>query len=358
MKHLLRIFIALLVSSSALYAQADSVGLAREITVVKVAVKHAPPFVYVDGQGVHGPIIEFWNRIDQELGWMTEFVKYYDIPTMLEDIEQGKVMMSVNPITVTAERLNRVEFTQPFYITDTAILQKKTSPYLMFLSSIFSYSFLSAIFGLGLIILLFGFIVWGIEHRRNHEFRKGYKGIGDGFWWSAVTLTTVGYGDKAPKTVLGRSVAFIWMVAGVVGISSLTAGIASSLTTQGLDANIHSVRDLRDYKIATIGGTSTAHYLDRFHIEYVSVETVDHGLEMVDAETVELFVFDRVLMNSAMYHSPLADDLEILADGIRTDYYSFPLSKKYELMDKVNPLLVESLNSVDWIAIRDRYGIE
>lgn len=334
---------------------ADTLG---DGSVIKIAVKHAPPFVYVDESGVHGPIVDFWEHIDRSLGWTSEYVVYSDIPSILAAVESGEVMMSVNPVTVTSERLDHVDFTQPFYITDTAVMRAKTSPYLNFLSSIFSWNFLSAILGLGVIILIFGFIVWVIEHRKNHEFRKGYKGIGDGFWWSAVTMTTVGYGDKAPKTPLGRTVAFVWMVAGVVGISSLTAGIASSLTTQNLKDQIHSVRDLRSFKIATIEGTSSDHYLSRFNVPFVRVSSITEGMEMVVADEVELFVYDRVLMNNVLMNSPLNGDLEILPNGIRTDYYSFPMSKDRQLINKVNPILVEHLNSVDWIAIQDRYGIE
>ncbi|TNE30910.1 MAG: transporter substrate-binding domain-containing protein [Bacteroidetes bacterium] len=327
-------------------------------SVIKIAVKHAPPFVFVDETGVHGPIVDFWEHIDRSLGWSSEYIVYSDIPSILKAVESGEVMMSVNPVTVTSDRLDRVDFTQPFYITDTAVMRAKSSPYLNFLSSLFSWKFLSAMLGLGVIILIFGFIVWLIEHRKNHEFRKGYKGIGDGFWWSAVTMTTVGYGDKAPKTPMGRTVAFVWMVAGVVGISSLTAGIASSLTTQNLKDQIHSVRDLRSFKIATIEGTSSDHYLSRFNVPFVRVSSIAEGMEMVVNDEVELFVYDRVLMYNTLVNSPFVDDLEILPNGIRTDYYSFPMSRDHQLLPKVNPLLVERLNSVDWIAIQERYGIE
>jgi voltage-gated potassium channel len=51
--------------------------------------------------------------------------------------------------------------------------------------------------------------------------------VGDGLWWAAATLSTVGYGDIAPKTLMGRVLAVMIMVIGVSSFALLTAGIAS-----------------------------------------------------------------------------------------------------------------------------------
>jgi voltage-gated potassium channel Kch len=56
--------------------------------------------------------------------------------------------------------------------------------------------------------------------------------LGDALWWSAATLTTVGYGDLSPKSPEGRIVAVLTMVAGIGLFSIVTAKLAEMLLTQ------------------------------------------------------------------------------------------------------------------------------
>ena len=53
-----------------------------------------------------------------------------------------------------------------------------------------------------------------------------------GLWWAIVTVTTVGYGDIAPKTIPGRMVAVAIMVAGLGLISALAGSIAAYFVQQ------------------------------------------------------------------------------------------------------------------------------
>ena len=61
----------------------------------------------------------------------------------------------------------------------------------------------------------------------------------DGLYWAVVTMTTVGYGDKTPKTTGGRVVAIAWMLSSLVLVSLLSTSLVSRLDGRSA-SNRHS----------------------------------------------------------------------------------------------------------------------
>jgi len=55
------------------------------------------------------------------------------------------------------------------------------------------------------------------------------ESFGDAIWWACVTMTTTGYGDYVPVTVLGRVLAVILMFGGISIVGVSTATIVSYL---------------------------------------------------------------------------------------------------------------------------------
>jgi voltage-gated potassium channel len=53
------------------------------------------------------------------------------------------------------------------------------------------------------------------------------KNFGDAVWWSITTITTVGYGDFVPVTLIGRLIAVLLMVGGISLIGMVTATVAT-----------------------------------------------------------------------------------------------------------------------------------
>ena len=55
---------------------------------------------------------------------------------------------------------------------------------------------------------------------------------GDALWWSLVTVTTIGYGDKYPVTGEGRVLAAVLIIFGIGLVASLTGYFASTIIKQ------------------------------------------------------------------------------------------------------------------------------
>lgn len=66
----------------------------------------------------------------------------------------------------------------------------------------------------------------------QHAPGANIRSFGDALWWSATTVTTVGYGDHFPVTTTGRFVAVALMVVGIACIGAVTAGVAAWLIAQ------------------------------------------------------------------------------------------------------------------------------
>lgn len=78
--------------------------------------------------------------------------------------------------------------------------------------------FLGAVLTMVLIIGALMYLIEGEEH--------GFSNIPASIYWAIVTMTTVGYGDMAPVTVLGRFLASIVMIIGY-GIIAIPTGIVT-----------------------------------------------------------------------------------------------------------------------------------
>ncbi|XP_071245322.1 potassium voltage-gated channel subfamily KQT member 4-like isoform X5 [Salvelinus alpinus] len=77
---------------------------------------------------------------------------------------------------------------------------------------------------IGFLVLIFSsFLVYLVENKFNSEFAT----YADALWWGTITLTTIGYGDKTPKTWTGRMLSAGFALLGI-SFFALPAGILGS----------------------------------------------------------------------------------------------------------------------------------
>ena len=73
--------------------------------------------------------------------------------------------------------------------------------------------------------------IYYCEHEAQPEL---FKSIFHSLWWSVITLTTVGYGDVYPVTLLGRMFTFVLLMLSII-IIAIPAGLLASALSKVKD---------------------------------------------------------------------------------------------------------------------------
>jgi voltage-gated potassium channel len=84
---------------------------------------------------------------------------------------------------------------------------------------------LTLTFFLSLILIVFSGIV--VYYAENPSQPDVFNNIGNSIWWALATLTTVGYGDIYPITVLGKLIASFVAIVGI-GLIAIPTGLISA----------------------------------------------------------------------------------------------------------------------------------
>lgn len=87
------------------------------------------------------------------------------------------------------------------------------------------------------------------------------KTLLDAFWWTAATVTTVGYGDVVPITDFGRTIAIFYMFFGI----AIAGVFVSILATRYYKRRIESKDDSKDYSLKKL--VEKMDYLEKQHKE-------------------------------------------------------------------------------------------
>lgn len=330
-------------------------------TVVKVGYTSSPPFVYQLDSSIKGVHKDMWETIGASLDFETEYVQYSSLEKLQVAIDSNEVSVALNPFVLDTKILTRHDVSTPTYVNSSGIVTKydfKHRSWYKAMWQIVSFDFIKVSFFVGIVIFLFGFLLWVAERKLNTgHFHNSRKGLIDSFWWSAVTMTTVGYGDKYPVTFAGKLVALIWMFTAMIIISSLTAGITMILTVSNLSSGITEVDDLERLNVGTVTLSTAEQYLST-HVTAQKYLSFSDAMTDLSTDDLDVIAYDKAKITYHIKSSKLHQDYEVLPVELNKELVGFVYSAVFAQKKSVDIAISSIKETADYKEILAREGLE
>lgn len=326
---------------------------------LNVATKVAPPFAMQSEDGAWtGIAIELFEEMVRDLDRPIEWKNVETSDGIVEAVEAQSADLGIAAVSITAAREKLVDFSHAYYDSGLAIAVASNQGVDMWdvMKALTSPAFLTTVGTLILLLLATGAVIWFVERRKNSDqFQKEpVEGIGNGFWWAAVTMTTVGYGDKAPITPLGRVIAVVWMFAALILTAVFTAQLTTSLTLGGISGPVSGPNDLPRARVGILAKSATADYFDKRYINTTKFETLADGLQALTSEKIDAFVHDEPILRYTI-KTNFSGNVTLLPQVFEHQGYGIVLAQDSGLREEVNQALLKVQGSPQWKSIMRRY---
>lgn len=296
---------------------------------IKIGVDESPPFSFqykASNDRWHGISVDLFNEIAINNNWDVE---YTQIPfsNFEEALQNGTIDVYIPAVTLTAEREERLDFSYTYYKDNLGISGPRQENFISFVKELINKLF-PVIKFVPASILICALLYTIIEHKKVN----GYN-IFNSIYWAITTAVTVGYGDEAPKTVLGRILAIAWMISGILTFSWMF-GIL-------LNLEIEDQIDTTKINLVVEENTTAHQYVKENNLQF---ETVKNTKQLDDAIADNKYILsDASLIPNAI----ILENTE--------QYYAFAFREESPLIEETNQQLLKILNSQLWERIKNAY---
>jgi ABC-type amino acid transport substrate-binding protein len=331
---------------------------ANDSEPLRIGIHEKPPYAMKNRDGTWSGLAPgLWKGISEATGLEVVFVElpYEDL---VQKVADGMIDAAAGEIEVTPAAEKVVDFTQPFLTSSLCIGLNKVSwesAWKSVLRDFFNWAIAKYLIVIFVAMLVISLLLWFAErHNGTGHFHGGITGIGSALWFAAVTMTTVGYGDKTPATIAGRIIAVFWMIFGVVLVSAFTATVTSSMSSAQIANSIESISDFNHLSCGTLRGSLSSEILRRIGVMTHEYESIPEAFEDLVAGKIEAVVGDRntlsyVRREFAKQKPPV--HINIPSFRLREVFLAIPIREGHPHYKQINEAMLQFLTTGEWIEL-------
>lgn len=315
---------------------------------LRVGVTHLPPYTYQDDAGRwSGMGLELWRQVAEKETLLYRLVEVKRQEDLIEGLEAGALDVTLGSHISAADEA-RVDFLQAYHRSALGLALPPANSLWTVVTGLFTLQFLYIVAGLSVLLLIVGSAIYFLEREANGEQFGGersiWQGIGAGFWWAGVTMTTIGYGDKAPTSLPGRAVAMLWMLVALAVTSSLTAAIINATDASSV---VTFPRDLQEKTVGVIQDAPAAQYLSSRGQDFQTYATPYDGLLALERGEIEVFVHDATALRHAARRFA-GIGAYVQGTDARPEAYAFAVSEDSNWYEPLNGAVIDLTTTSGW----------
>lgn len=329
------------------------------ISPLRVGLNMFPPLSTKSVDGFNGFEVELWEKVALRL-----HVEYtyeaFEFTELLSSLERGAVDVALGGITRTSRREKRFDFSHLTFDSGLTILAPRASRARGFAGFFKLFSWRDYRDVWLALLTLFSFIhvaahgFWLVERTAGTVHSAYIPGILEAFWWAAVTVGSVGYGDFVPHTWGGRGLAVGVILIGFTLFGLYVAEMSSAITATRSRYGISGVSDLVGKIVGTKHGTTSVRALERLGAKIVPVPDISDAYTLLKAGKIDAIVFDVPVLRYYVMTHPHSD-FHLVGDVFDPQTYGFALQEKSPLREKINRALLEIHESGEYDALYDKW---
>jgi polar amino acid transport system substrate-binding protein len=325
---------------------------------LRVAVYDVPPYGHAEPDGsISGVSVELWRRAAELLGRDYRLIPVADMKALIDGVARSDYDAGIGAITITPDRLQQVDFSYPAHRSGVAVaVRKESGAVAAFRTYASVVAGLSPLIAITLVSLMaMAVAMWFAEKRMRSSHESAVASLRDGVYWAVVTMTTVGYGDKTPKTGSGRVIAILWMLASVALVSIISTTIVSKMTADRVvKARPLTEADLAGRKLAAVADSSGAEFLDQRRLPYRPFDDISSELAALERGEVDAVVNSIGALQYAIatrFNGTIEPPEGVLAPA----FMAFALPPGSALKKPLDSALIEITASPEWRRIEASY---
>ncbi|WP_319517559.1 transporter substrate-binding domain-containing protein [uncultured Martelella sp.] len=296
---------------------------------IRVGYRVTPPFVMRNADGdFTGMATELWKEIEAGLNVTASYTEYETIADLLAAVEAEELDIAVGAISITEDRAEVVDFTQPWFDSGLRIMidDRSSSSLVNIWNGLAEAGYLRY-YGWLLVFIVLGTIglTFFDRHFDKNFPRRWRDGVSESFY-AVMLVVTKGSLPSRSKLFgwIGRVFAAFWLVIGIAVVAYVTSSVTSVMTSIAITGSVTGPDDLPGHTVGVFRGSSAENLVRREGYDFVTYSGIETAVEGLRNAEVDALVADAPVLEYFKAQNPSLG-LDVVGRLFAPDKFGFAL---------------------------------